>query len=105
MAKSKSTNTVSTTPAKEPHFIIKYFYDTRAELRRVSWPTQEETKNLTLIIVAVTVSMSVFLAILDYIFQSVTAQIISSSWLGVGLGVVLLAAGAAAFYYNNRESV
>ena len=101
MAKSRSSNTP--TAAKEPNAVVKYFQDTRAELRRVTWPTREETRKLTLIIVAVTLVMAIFLGTLDYIFQGLVAGIIIGSWLQIGVSIILFAAGVAAFYYNSQE--
>ena len=101
MAKSRSSSTATT--AKEPNAVVKYFQDTRAELRRVTWPTREETKNLTLIIVAVTLAMAIFLGTLDYIFQGLVAGIIVGDWLRIAVSIVLFLGGVAAFYYNNQE--
>ncbi|MFQ5813307.1 MAG: preprotein translocase subunit SecE [Anaerolineae bacterium] len=68
MAKAKAS--------KKDNFIIKYFKDTRAELRKVSWPTRQEALNLTLIVVAFTISMAALLGIIDYIFAWVFGLII-----------------------------
>ncbi len=102
MAKSKSS-TAATTASRDSHPIIKYFNATRAELRKVAWPTRDETKNLTTIIVAVTVAMAVFLGTLDYIFQVVAAGIIGGDFIRIGLAVVLFLGGVAAFYFNSQE--
>lgn len=102
MAKSKSTSTAAVAP-KEDNVVVKYFKETRAELRKVSWPTREETQNLTLIIVAVTVTMAAFLGILDYAFQIVVGSVIAGNVISMVVAAVLLAAGAAAFYYNSRQ--
>lgn len=48
--------------------IIRYLKSTRSELRKVVWPSREEVINLTIIVLAVTIGMSAFLAILDFIF-------------------------------------
>jgi preprotein translocase subunit SecE len=101
MAKSKSS-TAAVTP-KEDNAVIRYLKETRAELRKVVWPTREETKNLTLIIVSVTVAMAMFLGLLDYIFQIVAAGVISGSYIWIGAAVILFIAGAAAFYFNSRQ--
>ena len=101
MAKSKSS-TAAVTP-KEDNAVVKYFKETRAELRKVVWPTREETKNLTLIIVSVTVAMAMFLGLLDYIFQIVAAGVISGNYIWIGVAVILFIAGAAAFYFNIRQ--
>jgi preprotein translocase subunit SecE len=102
MAKSKSTSTAAVTP-KEENVVVKYFKETRAELRKVSWPTREETQNLTMIIVGVTVAMAIFLGILDYIFQIVAAGVIGGDVIRIVIAALLLAAGGAAFYFNSQQ--
>lgn len=104
MAKSKSRSSSSTSvTTRDTNPVVKYFNETRAELRKVTWPTREETKNLTTIIVIVTVAMAFFLGSLDYIFQVVAAGVIVGDPIRVGVAVVLFLAGAAAFYFNSQE--
>jgi preprotein translocase subunit SecE len=67
---------VTKTAAKKENAIIKYFKETRAELRKVSWPNRQEALNLTLIVVAFTVFMAALLGIIDYIFALVFGLII-----------------------------
>ena len=62
--------------AKKDNFIIRYFKETRAELRKVNWPSRQEALNLTLIVVAFTVFMAALLGIIDYIFARIFALII-----------------------------
>lgn len=102
MAKSKSS-TPTTTTTKEDNALVRYFKETRAELRKVTWPTPEEAKNLTLIIVAVTIAMAVFLGLFDYLFQVVVAGVIALDPIWIGLAVVLFLIGAGAFYFNNQQ--
>ena len=99
MAKSKS----SPVATREEHAVIKYFKSTRAELRRVTWPTREETRTLTTIIVIVTIVMGLFLGILDFLFQQIAAGVISGNLVIIAAAVVLLGAGVAAFYFNAQE--
>ncbi len=101
MAKSKSSSAAAST--QEPNVLVKYFQATRAELRKVTWPTRIETRNLTAIIVAVTITMALFLGILDYIFQVVVAGIISGGWVSIVTALILFIAGVAAFYFNGQE--
>ena len=61
---------------KKDNFIIRYFKETRAELRKVSWPTRQEALNLTLIVVAFTIFMAALLGIIDYVFAWVFGLII-----------------------------
>ena len=99
MAKSKSSVVVT----REDNAVVKYFKETRAELRKVTWPTREETKNLTTIIVLVTLAMAIFLGLLDYIFQIVVAGVIAGDFIKIGVAVVLFLGGAAAFYLNGQQ--
>lgn len=62
--------------AKKDNIIIKYLKETRAELRKVSWPSRQEALNLTLIVVAFTVFMAALLGIIDYIFASLFGLVI-----------------------------
>ena len=101
MAKSKS-RAVATT-SKEPNAIMRYFQDTRAELRKVAWPTRDEAKNLTMIIVAVTLAMAIFLGLLDYIFQIVASGIILGELIWIAIAIVLFLGGVAAFYFNGQQ--
>ena len=40
-----------------------------AELRKVTWPTREETRNLTIVVVGITTVIGGSLALLDYILS------------------------------------
>ena len=48
--------------------IVKYFKDTRAELRKVTWPTREEATNLTVVVLVVTFTMAMILGAVDFLF-------------------------------------
>jgi preprotein translocase subunit SecE len=54
---------------KRPNRIKKYFQETVGELRKVTWPTRKEATNLTLIVLVVTLTMGLFLGLLDYLFS------------------------------------
>jgi preprotein translocase subunit SecE len=49
--------------------IAEYVQDTRAELRKVVWPTREEATNLTVVVLFVTVLMTVLLGGVDLLFS------------------------------------
>jgi len=46
--------------------IVKYLRDAREELRKVTWPSQKQTTNSTLLVVAVSIIIAVFLGTVDY---------------------------------------
>ena len=54
--------------AKKENAVVKYLKETRAELRKVNWPSRQEATNLTLIVIAVTAFMALLLGLLDFIF-------------------------------------
>ncbi len=72
---SKSTAQQQVT-VKPDNALVRYFKETRAEIRKVSWPTREEATNLTLIVLAVTLAMAVFLGAVDFVFASLIRVII-----------------------------
>ena len=45
--------------------VRQWIRESRSELRKVTWPTPEQTRNLTLVVIAVCVVMSAFLGIVD----------------------------------------
>ena len=62
--------------ARSSNRLIRYFQDTRDELRKVTWPTREDTTRLTLIVLATTVIFSVVLGLLDFIFQRLSGLLV-----------------------------
>lgn len=53
-----------------PFLLIAHFVrDVRSELRKVNWPTQRETVNLSIVVIALSVAMGLFLGGVDFIFQ------------------------------------
>ena len=57
--------------------IVRYLRETRAELRKVTWPTRDEALNLTYIVVGVTLAFAVFLGLFDWIFTQIFQLIMS----------------------------
>jgi len=55
-------------PAKDNRF-VRWWRETESELRKVVWPTRKEWTNLTLIVVATTGIVGVFLGMVDFIFE------------------------------------
>lgn len=51
--------------------IITFLKESRAELRKVRWPTREETIRYTASVILISAVLSIFLGGLDYLFQFV----------------------------------
>jgi preprotein translocase subunit SecE len=61
---------------KSRNKLIRYFQDTRDELRKVTWPSRQEAIRLTLIVLATTLTFSIALGFLDFIFQRLAGLLI-----------------------------
>ncbi len=73
--------------------VREYFRDTFGELRKVHWPTRLEVRNLSAIVLAVTVGMSLILGLFDFTFEQAFFGILKPApdviWVGVLVFVVL----------------
>lgn len=65
MAKGKRANPVT-----------RYLRETRSELRKVAWPSRQEATNLTVIVIAVTLTMAASLGFIDYMFSKLFSLLI-----------------------------
>ncbi len=70
MAKAKSDKKTSKKSGGQSNALLRYFRETRGELRKVTWPTREESQRLTAIVLGVTAVMALFLGLLDLIFSN-----------------------------------
>jgi len=90
--------------SKKENALIRYLRETRAELRRVRWPTREEALNLTKIVLVVTISMSILLGLLDRLFSFELQGIVTNDPIAIGVTVVVVVAGILVFVILNRQS-
>lgn len=56
--------------------LIRYLKETRAELKKVIWPSREEALRLTLVVITTILVMAVVLGLLDYIYSKLIDLII-----------------------------
>ncbi|PIZ98952.1 MAG: preprotein translocase subunit SecE [Candidatus Komeilibacteria bacterium CG_4_10_14_0_2_um_filter_37_10] len=57
--------------------LIQYLKDSRAELRKVAWPTKQETIKHTLLVIGVSLGMAVILGAADFLFTYLFEYFIS----------------------------
>ena len=55
--------------------IRRFLAEAVSELRKVSWPTFAQTRNLTVLVFAVSIAIGVFVAFWDQVFQGVIGQV------------------------------
>jgi len=89
---------------KKENVVVRYLRDTRAELRKVHWPTRQEAWSLTKVVLVVTISMALFLGLLDYLFGRELGGIISRSAIAIGVAAVVVVAGVVAAAIMGRQS-
>jgi len=56
--------------------IKNYLKESKAELKKVTWPTKKETTKHTLLVIGISLAVAAFLGALDYLFALGLEQII-----------------------------
>jgi preprotein translocase subunit SecE len=46
-----------------------FFKEAKAELKKVNWPSKQQTINYTLIVVGLSLAVAIFLGALDFVFS------------------------------------
>lgn len=49
--------------------IVEYFKEVKSELKKVTWPSREETISYTVLVILFSLAMVVFLGGLDFLFS------------------------------------
>jgi preprotein translocase subunit SecE len=91
------------TKAQSGNFLIRYLKETRAELRKVHWPTQQEARTLTLVVMSVTVAMAFLLGLLDFVFDRLLNGIVNLNPVAIVLTVLILVGFFGLGYLITRE--
>ena len=71
------------TGTKKPNAVVRYFRETSAELRKVTWPTRQEARRLTTVVVIVVAVTSAALGLFDFGFARLIGLIVA---IGSGTG-------------------
>jgi preprotein translocase subunit SecE len=53
----------------------RYFDEVWSELKKVSWPTREQVRNLTVLVFAISFVVGLYITVLDQFFQGVLGLI------------------------------
>ena len=56
--------------------IIKYLKEVRLEMKKVNWPTKQETLKYTLIVIGTSLIVAAFLGMVDFLFTTLLNRII-----------------------------
>ena len=69
--------------ATQANPLSRYWKETRGELRKVTWPTREDSQRLTVIVIIVTLLFALFLWVFDLLFSNVI-QLLIEQLIGIG---------------------
>ena len=58
--------------------IRRFINESWSELRKVSWPTREQVRNLTVLVFAVSFAVGVYITVLDSVFQTMIGFIVEA---------------------------
>lgn len=61
---------------KRGNVVGAFLMQVREELKKVTWPTRQETIRLTLMVVGVTIAAGIYLGGLDYLFTQLMGYIL-----------------------------
>lgn len=59
-----------------PQKIIIFLKEVRLEIKKVNWPTRQETIRYTLIVIGVSVGVAMFLGGLDFLFNTLLTKFV-----------------------------
>ena len=56
----------------------RYFDEVWSELRKVSWPTREQVRNLTVLVFAVSLAVGTYITVLDLVFARLVGLLVAA---------------------------
>jgi preprotein translocase subunit SecE len=59
--------------------LTTYLQEVTTELKKVSWPTKQRTINMTLLVIAASLVVAIYIGGLDFVFQKLVSSIITGS--------------------------
>ena len=57
----------------------RYFDEVASELRKVSWPTREQVRNLTVLVFAISFVVGLYITVLDVVFRGIVGFVAKTS--------------------------
>ncbi len=73
----KSAIRNSPTKSRGPRFgVFSFFGEVFGEMKKVTWPSREETTRLTMLVLAVSIAIGAMLGILDFLFATISDEVL-----------------------------
>ena len=79
MAKNAVKSAIRNSPTKSrgPRFGgFSFFGEVFGEMKKVTWPSREETTRLTMLVLAVSIAIGAMLGILDFLFATISDEVL-----------------------------
>lgn len=83
--------------------VREYIRETLGELRKVHWPTRTDARNLTIVVLAVTLVMSAFLGLFDFLFGRLVEEILISNIVAIAIAVVIVLSIIVLVVFASRD--
>jgi preprotein translocase subunit SecE len=55
--------------------MLHFFRDVRNEMRSVTWPTKDDLKEGTIVVITMSALVAIFLSLVDFIFSQIITRI------------------------------
>jgi preprotein translocase SecE subunit len=80
---------------KQDNRLVRYFKGTRAEVRKVHWPSRKDARSLTTVVLVVTIIMTIFLGLMISPLASTFAGalFVQQSPVAIAIAVVVAIVG------------
>jgi preprotein translocase subunit SecE len=80
---------------KQENRFKRYFRETRAEVRKVHWPSRKEARSLTTVVLVITIAMTIFLGVIVSPLASALASavFVQQSTLAIAVLAIVGVAG------------
>ena len=56
--------------------LLTYLREVKLELNKVTWPSKQQTMNMTLVVIIVSILVAIYLGVLDLVFARLMAFIL-----------------------------
>ena len=56
---------------------VRYIQEVSQELRKVTWPTAQQTQQMTLLVIAVSLAVALYVGVLDFAFSELMKFLIT----------------------------
>jgi preprotein translocase subunit SecE len=73
--KAKAAETKAHPVKRRVESIERWYRETRAEMSKITWPDQETTRNLTIVVIGVSIVLGLFLGGIDFILVRILEAI------------------------------